>query len=54
MVLTKYQQAVQKLDTTGTHRLFAPNSQVFESGGVEGGDKAAKEEGEAERGFHPR
>ncbi|TGD77394.1 MULTISPECIES: DUF4440 domain-containing protein [Hymenobacter] len=36
MVLTKYQQAVQKLDTTGTHRLFAPNSQVFESGGVEG------------------
>ncbi|SMB83594.1 conserved hypothetical protein [Hymenobacter roseosalivarius DSM 11622] len=35
-VLTKYQQAVQKLDTTGTHRLFTANSQVFESGGVEG------------------
>ncbi|QNP54376.1 hypothetical protein H9L05_22125 (plasmid) [Hymenobacter qilianensis] len=30
--LTKYQQAVQKLDTTGTHRLFTANSQVFESG----------------------
>ncbi|MDU0372249.1 YybH family protein [Hymenobacter monticola] len=35
-VLTKYQQAVQKLDTTGTARLFTANSQVFESGGVEG------------------
>ena len=35
-VLTKYQQAVQKLDTTGTTRLFTANSQVFESGGVEG------------------
>ncbi|MBD2717228.1 nuclear transport factor 2 family protein [Microvirga sp. STR05] len=35
-VLSKYQQAVQKLDTTGTHRLFTANSQVFESGGVEG------------------
>lgn len=35
-VLTKYQQAVQKLDTAGTHRLFTANSQVFESGGVEG------------------
>ena len=35
-VLTKYQQAVQKLDTTGTQRLFTANSQVFESGGVEG------------------
>ncbi len=36
MVLTKYQQAIQKLDTTGTARLFTANSQVFESGGVEG------------------
>lgn len=36
MVLTKYQQAVQKLDTVGTTRLFTANSQVFESGGVEG------------------
>lgn len=35
-VLRQYQQAVQKLDTTGTHRLFLANSQVFESGGVEG------------------
>ena len=35
-VLRQYQQAVQKRDTTGTDRLFAPNSQVFESGGVEG------------------
>lgn len=35
-VLRQYQQAVEKLDTTGTHRLFAANSQVFESGGVEG------------------
>ena len=35
-VLTKYQQAIQKLDTAGTTRLFTANSQVFESGGVEG------------------
>ena len=35
-VLTKYQQAVQKLDTAGTARLFTASSQVFESGGVEG------------------
>lgn len=36
LVLTKYKDAVQKLDTTGTTRLFTANSQVFESGGVEG------------------
>ncbi|MBC6698188.1 YybH family protein [Hymenobacter puniceus] len=36
LVLTTYQQAIQKLDTTGTARLFTANSQVFESGGVEG------------------
>ncbi|OGX86577.1 YybH family protein [Hymenobacter glacialis] len=35
-VLRQYQQAVEKLDTTGTQRLFTANSQVFESGGVEG------------------
>lgn len=35
-VLRQYQQAVQKLDTTGTHRLFTADSEVFESGGVEG------------------
>ena len=36
LVLTTYKDAVQKLDTTGTTRLFTANSQVFESGGVEG------------------
>ena len=36
MVLTKYQQAIQKLDTAGTTHLFTANCQVFESGGVEG------------------
>ncbi|MCA8833324.1 YybH family protein [Hymenobacter pini] len=35
-VLARYQQAIQRLDTTGTHRLFTTDSQVFESGGVEG------------------
>ncbi|OGX86476.1 hypothetical protein BEN47_13135 [Hymenobacter lapidarius] len=35
-VLKQYQQAVEKLDTTGTDRLFAPKSQVFESGSAEG------------------
>ena len=35
-VLKQYQDAIQKLDTTGTTRLFTASSQVFESGGVEG------------------
>jgi ketosteroid isomerase-like protein len=35
-VLQHYQQAVQKLDTTGTTRLFVPNSVVLESGSREG------------------
>ena len=35
-VLRQYQQAVEKRDTTGTDRLFTPNSQVFESGSAEG------------------
>ncbi|MDF7815547.1 MULTISPECIES: nuclear transport factor 2 family protein [Hymenobacter] len=35
-VLHQYQQAVQKLDTTGTTRLFVPNSVVLESGSREG------------------
>jgi uncharacterized protein (TIGR02246 family) len=35
-VLNRYQQAVQRLDTTGTDRLFAPNSVVLESGSKEG------------------
>ena len=35
-VLKQYQQAVQKLDTTGTTRLFVANSVVLESGSKEG------------------
>ena len=35
-VLKQYQQAVQKLDTTGTSRLFVANSVVLESGSREG------------------
>lgn len=35
-VLARYQQAVEKLDTTGTDRLFAPNSVVLETGSKEG------------------
>ncbi|GAA3992145.1 YybH family protein [Hymenobacter antarcticus] len=35
-VLRQYQQAIEKLDTTGTSRLFVASSQVVESGGVEG------------------
>ena len=35
-VLARYQQAVEKLDTTDTDRLFAPNSVVLETGSKEG------------------
>lgn len=35
-VLSRYQQAIQRLDTTGTDQLFAPNSVVLESGSKEG------------------
>lgn len=35
-VLARYQQAVEKLDTTGTDRLFARNSVVLETGSKEG------------------
>jgi len=35
-VLKKYHDAVEALDATGTEKLFAANSSVFESGGVEG------------------
>jgi ketosteroid isomerase-like protein len=35
-VLKRYQQAVQKLDTTGTTRLFVPNSVIVETGSREG------------------
>lgn len=35
-VLGTYQRAMERLDVTGTERLFTTDSQVFESGGVEG------------------
>ena len=35
-VLKKYHDAIEALDATGTEMLFAENSAVFESGGVEG------------------
>ncbi len=35
-VLKKYSNAVEKLDVTGTEKLFTANSKVFESGGSEG------------------
>ena len=35
-VIKKYHDAIEALDATGTEILFADNSAVFESGGVEG------------------
>lgn len=35
-VLRQYRQAIERLDATGTERLFTDDSQVFESGGAEG------------------
>ncbi len=35
-VLAKYQAAVERLDATGTERLFTVDSTIFESGGIEG------------------
>ena len=35
-VLKQYSNAVEKLDVTGTEKLFAPNSKIYESGGSEG------------------
>ena len=35
-VLKKYSTAVEKLDVTGTEKLFTADSKVFESGGSEG------------------
>ena len=35
-VLLQYQSAVERLDATGTEKLFAPDSAIFETGGVEG------------------
>ena len=35
-VLKQYQQALERLDATGTEQLFTADSQIFETGGVEG------------------
>ena len=35
-VLKKYNAAVEKLDLTGTEKLFTTDSKIYESGGVEG------------------
>lgn len=35
-VLSEYKAAIEKLDATGTERLFAADSEVFETGGSEG------------------
>jgi ketosteroid isomerase-like protein len=35
-VLASYKSAIERLDASGTQALFAPESQIFESGGSEG------------------
>lgn len=35
-VLADYKSAIERLDATGTERLFASDAQIFESGGAEG------------------
>ena len=35
-VLKQYNSAVEKLDVTGTEKLFTPDSKIYESGGSEG------------------
>lgn len=35
-LLSDYRSAIERLDASGTERLFAEDSQLFESGGVEG------------------
>lgn len=35
-VLAKYKGAIERLDATGTEKLFTANSQIFETGGSEG------------------
>lgn len=35
-VLAQYHTAIERLDATGTEKLFAPDSAIFETGGVEG------------------
>ena len=35
-VLSQYRSAIERLDASGTERLFTEDSQIFENGGVEG------------------
>ena len=35
-VLAQYKQAIERLDATGTERLFSTDSRIFETGGSEG------------------
>lgn len=35
-VLASYKEAIERLDAGGTERLFAEDSQIFETGGLEG------------------
>lgn len=35
-VLWQYHAAIERLDATGTEQLFAPDSTIYETGGVEG------------------
>ena len=35
-ILSRYKSAIERLDATGTESLFAPDSAIFETGGVEG------------------
>ena len=35
-VLKQYKDAIEKLDVTGTEKLFTPDSKIYESGGSEG------------------
>lgn len=35
-VLSAYKSSIERLDATGTERLFAADSQIFETGGIEG------------------
>lgn len=35
-VLSQYKSAIERLDATGTERLFTADSSIFETGGVEG------------------
>lgn len=35
-VLSQYRTAIERLDASGTERLFAEDSRIFENGGVEG------------------